>query len=194
MSNWQIAGLCFTVATGLISVLAGLAALHDYVTSFSISKMSQEGIPIRIRRSIRYTQFEAAMKKMAAILDEGRFKPDVIIGIHYQGTAFAATLGKMMYVPILPAVVKYGDDAGKHTCVSVTFPFNANARLKGKRVLLVDNSMRSGKTMQLARDEVMRFTKTVKTMVVVQKYGSEDPFVAPDYVLFRALKPITFLR
>jgi len=194
MGTGQMVMLGFTLVTGGVTLLAGIAALHDYIASFAIHKMHKDGIPIRIRRSIRYGQFEKAMQRMATILDETRFKPDLILGVHYQGTAFAAVLGKMLYVPIMPVIVKYEDNAGTHRCERVRFPFNPNQYLRGKKVLILDNSMRSGKTMQMTREEVQKYTGAIKTMVVIQKYGSADPFIQPDYVLFRASKPIRFLR
>jgi hypoxanthine phosphoribosyltransferase len=183
-----------TSAATFVTLLTGFVALHNWHTSSQIEKATKESLPIRITRSISYSQLSAAMKQLGQVLDEDRFVPDLIVGIHYQGTAFAMILGKIKYIPVRHVEVEYIGEKDAHVCQNVTFPFNLD-KLKGKRVLIIDNSERSGRTLRLVAEAVTKHAaKETRSVIVYRVVNKDNDPSKADYVLFYSRRRIRLLR
>lgn len=98
------------VGVGILSMLRTSDDAPHWVSSRrleeQIEAVGKESIPINIQRSVSYSQLYKGLERINGILDETRFKPEVIICVHYMGTAFGAILGHIMFKPIYTAVVQ----------------------------------------------------------------------------------------
>ena len=72
-----------TIIGGVITLIVGGFTAYEKMKSAQIKRAKQSSIPIKIRKSVSYSQFYESMKKAEEILDEARFVPTVILGIHY---------------------------------------------------------------------------------------------------------------
>lgn len=140
--------------------------------------------PRPLWRAVGMRAYLRSMREFSEYLsDEQKWQPDVIMGVHYGGMGFAADLARIHYTDLVRAIIEYkeGED-GTHVCKSVRLDCDT-LRIHGRRVLIVDNSIHSGRTLRLVRDEVAKSASETKTLVVFQppRAGDEKP---PDYVLF----------
>ena len=189
----QLFDIAFTIIAGVIAIITGALVLWDFWVTRTIRQAERETIPIRIRKPLSYSQFLIAMEKMYRILDESRFVPDLVVGVHYQGLSFAALLAKLLYRPIRIAEVVYATDA-KREGDRVIFDFDPGSFLRGKNVLIVDNSMQTGRTLRMVYDEVARYALNARTLVIYKKAGAARSEITPDFVLFYSVEPLRFLR
>ena len=185
------------VGVGVLSTLRVSNNAPDWVSSRKLEKqietVGKATIPINIKRSVSYSQLYKGLERINDILDETRFKPEVIVCVHYMGTAFGAILGHIMFKPIYTAVVQYGADRDRVRCDRVLLPFQADRILKGKKVLIVDNSIHTGRTLKMVREEVEKHTSEVRTFVIHQRASVVEVEITPDYVLFRSESLVRFL-
>lgn len=185
------------VGAGLLSMLRASSARFTWTRNGKLEKQieiaSKDTIPIDIKQSISYSQLYRGLERIEDILDKSRFIPDVIVCIHYMGTAFGAILGHIMFKPIYTAVVKYRTEGNRVECEGVFFSFKAAEVLKNKSALIVDNSIHTGRTLRMVHDEVRKYTSKVKTFVVHQRSSASHTEITPDYVLFRSVKPVRLL-
>jgi|GEM_PF-2490451 len=184
-------------ALGFLSALVGIPAstialviyYRDHHINKKIQKASVDRIPIRINRPITYKSFKKGISFIRDLLKEQRFEPDFIIGVHYGGMAIAAELGKQMYKPILKAEVQYHMSNNVPVCDTVIFLFDPTI-LTDKKVLVVDNSIRSGITLKKTIDEAHKHTNKVKSLVAYKKDESSLSHITPNYILFQSKKPL----
>lgn len=194
VSVWTVLWAGLTGAATLVTLLTGVVVLYDWRTSSQIEQASKDSLPILIRRSITYSQLYAAMRQFGQVLDEDRFVPDLILGIHYQGTAFAMLLGKIKYIPVRHVEVTYVGEKDAHLCQNVTFAFNAD-KLRGKRVLIVDNSERTGRTLRMVAEAVSRHAaREIRSVIVHRVVNKATDASKADYVLFYSRRRFRFLR
>jgi len=173
---WRIglAGMgILLVGVGVLLMLRASDEAPDWLSSRGLERqieaVDKETIPINIKRSVSYSQLYKGLERINGILDETRFKPEVIVCVHYMGTAFGAILGHIMFKPIYTAVVKYGADRDRVKCERVSLPFQAERILKGKKVLVGDNSIHTGRTLKMICEEVEKHTSEVRTFVIHQR-------------------------
>ena len=175
----------------LIGVVASYIEIRNHVASRRIRQAPASKLPLVVSKSLSYDEFENAIRLAVKVLDDLRFQPDFVVGIHYTGLSYAALLAKDLYVPVLHVEVEYTDTGGHHMVDDVRFCFD-EARVKGKRVLVVDNRMATGNTMKFVCDRLRRATATVKTMVFY-RHSYENSVIVPDIVLFTSRRPLARL-
>jgi hypoxanthine phosphoribosyltransferase len=197
---WRIGLAAMGILLAGVGVLSMLRAPQEdpgWMSSRGLEKqieaLSKDAIPISIKRSVSYSQLYKGLERINGILDETRFKPEVIVCVHYMGTAFGAILGHIMFKPIYTAVVQYGANRDRVKCERVSLPFQADRILRGKKVLIVDNSIHTGRTLKMVREEVEKHTSEVRTFVIHERASAVDAEITPDYVLFRSEKLVRFL-
>ncbi|MBA3961753.1 MAG: hypothetical protein H0X40_07620 [Chthoniobacterales bacterium] len=182
----------FAIVTGLVTLLAGALAFNDAYVSRRIERAEADTVPLKIRKSLSYSQFVAGMAKAHAILDEVRFVQDVVVGVHYMGASFGAILAKQLYIPLKIAEIVYATGASTQAD-RVAFAFDVSD-LKGKNVLIVDNSIRTGRTLKMVYDQIAPHALHTKTLVVYKSTAGAVSSITPDIVLFHSDTPIKFLR
>lgn len=181
--------------TTLFSLFVSVFVVCEIVMTSKIKKAKKESLPLKLRRAISYSQFHSALKTAQIVLDEIRFVPDIVLGIHYQGLAYAAQLAKIMYKPVKHAEIYYIQDGShKHIFDSLSYDFDPNIVLKNKRVLILDNTMETGATLMAVRKEVAKFTSQIITLVVYDKNAGDKSLIKPDIVLFSSDTPKQFLK
>lgn len=180
------------IVTGFVTLVAGGVTLYDAYVSRRIERAEAETIPVKIRRSLSYGQLVAGISKACKILDEVRFVPDLIVGVHYMGLSFGALLAKQLYIPVKIAEIVYASGASQATDRAV-FDFNLT-ELSGRNVLIVDNSIRTGRTLKMVFDEVAKHALRTKTLVVYKSTAGAVSAITPDFVLFHSDAPLRFLR
>ena len=175
--------------TSLIGLYASALQINDHQMSRRVLKAKFESLPIQIRKGVSYRQLLSSVKITHEVLDELRFSPDVIMGIHYNGLSFAALIAKQLYCPIHHASIHYGTETGRHIPDTVLLSIELE-ELKGKRVLLVDNSIHTGATLEFIRSMLESSGAMVKTLVFYQKGTDLNVPRKPDIVLFHSKKPL----
>lgn len=180
-----------TAISGVLAVVGAVASaieIRNFVAARRIRRVPSSKLPLRVSKALRYSEFEDAIRLTVKVLDDLRFQPDCVVGIHYTGLSYAALLAKELYVPIRHVEVNYSDTGGHHMVDEVTLRFDAG-ELSGKRVLVVDNRMATGNTMKVIRDKLRDAGATVKTMVFY-RHSYENSVIVPDIVLFTSTKPL----
>ena len=178
----------------IISIVIGIIYLNEFLISRRIERLTKDTIPIKIKHSISNTQLWIGLRNILKILDEDRFKPDLIIGIHYTGTSIAALLAKELFIPFYTAVIHYYHSKGSHVCNGVTFTFDLNKYINGKKVLIVDNGAITGLTLKCVYDEIEKHTTNIKTVILFQKSNNPLNHINPDYIIFQSDKKIRLLK
>jgi len=187
--------IILTTSGALITLVVGGIKIYDVAKSSQIKKAKKSNLPVRIRKSINYSQLYDSLETAHDVLDEMRFRPDLILGIHYQGLSYAAILAKIMFKPIRRAIIHYHQEGSdKHVLDNVKFNFNPEEVFKNKRVLIVDNSIESGSTLHHVKKEVKKHTNSIKTLVVYDKDFNRETKVKPDITLFESIKEKQFLK
>jgi|ERR1051325_9232247 hypoxanthine phosphoribosyltransferase len=194
MTSLEAIWLAISVIAAIVTIVVGIISCYDYYLSIEINRAEKETIPIRIRKPLTYSQFYKGLEKIHRILDEMRFVPDVIIGIHYQGLSFAAILAKLFYVPIKNAEIIYEERENQRDIDKVVFDFDPVPYLTDKKVLIVDNSIQTGRTLKMVRDEVNRYTPRIKTLVLYKKTELAQSVIQPDLILFFSDQPRRMLK
>lgn len=175
--------------TSLIGLYASALQINDHQMSRRVLKAKFESLPIRIRKGISYSQLLSSVKITQEVLDELRFYPDLIIGIHYNGLSFATLIAKQLYCPIHHASIHYGTETGRHIPDTALLSIELD-ELQGKRVLLVDNGMQTGTTLEFIRSILESNNAMVKTLIFYQKGTDLNVPRKPDIVLFHSKKPL----
>ena len=175
--------------TSLIGMYASALQINDHQMSRRVLKAKFESLPIEIRKGVTYRQLLNSVKTAHEVLDEIRFSPDVVMGIHYNGLAFASLIAKQLYCPIHHASIHYGTETGRHIPDTALLSIELD-ELAGKRVLLVDNSMQTGTTLEFVRAMLEEGGAMVKTFVFYQKGTDMNAPRKPDLVLFHSKKPL----
>jgi len=183
-----------TIVGAVLSILLGGWAIYDIYLSLKIKGRIYKTLPIKLRKSLRYSQFDIALDRVCRVLDEVRFLPDIIVGIHYKGLSVAALIGKKLYRPVACAKINYSSDGDSHIIKSLSLDFDATEKLKGKKVLIVDNSMITGATLRAVREEINKYTNEILTLVIYDKDRDNPPLITPDITLFASSRPKRLLR
>ena len=121
---------------------------------------------------------------MRELSDTGKFKTDAVVGVHYGGMGVAADIARRDYVPLLRVQSHYVESSAGIECKAVEPEFSGG-RVEGRRVLIVDNSIRTGNTLELAKLLLQELgALEVRTVVLLQRRRREQVVHPPDYVLF----------
>ena len=186
---FDILGMFAGGSISLLGLYASALQIADHRMSKSVAKAKFATLPVSIKKGITYRQLLHSVRMTKDILDEIRFVPDLVIGIHYNGLSFASLIAKELYVPIHHASIHYGTDTGRHVCDSVLFSIDPT-ELHGQNVLLVDNSIDTGATLEMVRALLEGNGVSVKTLVFYQKAQNLNSPRRPDLVLFASKKPL----
>jgi uncharacterized protein len=126
-----------------------------------------------------WTQVYTTLLDLAAKIRNDSFKPDMIVGVSRGGWLPARVLSDLLSNSTLTSVgveLYVGVSERKSKAV-ITQPVSAN--VKGKKVLIVDEVVDTGKTLELVREHVTKQGATaVRTATVYYKPWST---VKPDY-------------
>lgn len=118
-------------------------------------------------------------EQLATLVIDSGFKPNLIVGIATGGLVPARDLKDYLGVPLSTIGIRVYNDAGetlKHP--KITEPLRAKFR-RGWSVLIVDEIMASGKTLEIAVRHVRKYgASEVKTAVLDYKTSSSS---RPDY-------------
>lgn len=180
----------------IVTLIAGYIQIRDarFTSRLEASKFN---LPINIRRSISHRNYLEALKKLKEKLEQDRFVPDFIIGVHYGGLSCATDLAKIWHKPILHIETRYREvNSGQPPiCEEVILKF-PKEQIENMKILLIDNSINSGRTLKMALEEITKHAKTVKTVktgVIYQKNEGSGGFFKPDYILFKSTKALESL-
>lgn len=192
-SLWHWTCTIVAIISTIIAIGTGVLVIWDFLVTRTIKRAQRDTIPIRISRPLSYAQFLQGMDKASIVLNECRFIPDVVIGVHYQGVSFAAILARLIYKPLRMAEIHYasGTRGGSD---SVVFDFEDATFLPGKNVLIIDNSMQTGRTLRMVYDAVNKYALHTRTLLIYKKSGTATSEITPDFVLFYSVEPIRFLK
>jgi len=183
----------FGAAGTLIALITGIFELKEYLLQRKINKATLDSLPILISKSITFQKYFKGLQIISTLLQEQRFIPDYIIGIHYGGTIVAAELGKIQNRPFLTVNVHYHTVNKMPVCDNAIFNFDPKL-IVGKKVLIVDNGLSSGKTLSVVLDRTRRLKpQMIKSLVVYEKNETKTTMATPDYVLFKSKKPLKYL-
>lgn len=132
------------------------------------------------------------LRRMAnQILEQNKTVKDlVIIGIRTKGVYIAQYLAKQIFqithkrvsLGILD-IVLYRDDFSLVAKQPIVQPTEIPFDLEGKKIILVDDVLYTGRTVRAAIDELMDFgrPKSIQLAVLIDRGGRELP-IHPDYV------------
>jgi hypoxanthine phosphoribosyltransferase len=188
---WIIA---VTALTTGVTLIAGGIAIYDAYLARTVHKAEPGDFPIRIRRSISYGHVYEAFRKLQHRLDADRFAPEVVVGIHYEGTSYGAILAKQLYRPIVTARVTYDHRGSDQHLEDIEFMCDKAEWLAGKKVLIVDNSIKSGETLEAVSRFVGEYAKGVRTLVVYRDDSKAKARFTPDYILFCSKKHLRLVK
>lgn len=180
----------FSVVTGFITVWGGVVQALDYRMSRTVA--STESFPIRIRRSISYSQYLRAIDQFRRVVGERHLVPDLVVGIQYSAMGPAAEIAKIWRLPVLRVEVTLREVGGSLTCEAVKPEFPLRD-LAGKNVLVVDNNIRSGRTMREIVGLLSPHAKELRTCVLHRAQPRSGNFHEPDFVIFESKRRLKYL-
>lgn len=128
------------------------------------------------RYEISWKKFGFLCKDLASEI-HNTFHPDCIVGISKGGLPLATVLASIFRVDLYPIRLSYREkDREIHSSPRWSVP--PIKRLKDKRVLLADDISVSGKTLRIAKEEIVKIgVKEVKTATLsIHTYSIKPDF------------------
>jgi adenine/guanine phosphoribosyltransferase-like PRPP-binding protein len=188
--HWIGQGILYLAA--LSAILTGVPVLIDLVENRRSDNLSLTR-PLSLLRPITLSAFNRTLTAYKKRLEDSRIVFDVVVGIHYGGTAIAMLIGKHLYKPVRIIETHLRHVDGHPVCDSVTPLFNPE-EVKGKRVLLVDNRIHKGKTLALSRKLLEDMGAHVTTLVAFRPASSNASALADTVLLTTSREFTDFLR
>jgi hypoxanthine phosphoribosyltransferase len=132
-----------------------------------------------------YEDIHRTAKDIAARVKESGFKPDIIVAIGSGGFIPARILRTFLGKPILAVGVAYYDDDDKPTDLprKVQWIEEAERKLSGKRILLVDEVDDSRTTLEYCIRELMRHNPSEIAVAVLHDKLKEKRGSIPSEVV-----------
>ncbi|MCI4396776.1 MAG: phosphoribosyltransferase [Thermoprotei archaeon] len=120
-------------------------------------------------------------KDLAEKIKSDGFYPDVIVAIARGGVVTARLLCDYLgVIDMLSIKVEHWVETAAHTeNASIKYPFNID--LSKKRVLLVDDICDTGKSVEVAKEHIMSFSKPAELRTATMQYISPVSKYKPDY-------------
>ena len=174
--------------SGVVSIWAGYYTIADWMASTRIAKADR--FPIRIRRSISSRAYKEALERLKERIHSDRNVPDYVIGIHYGGIRCASEIAQLWYKPLLHVETRFEKEGDEPPVIREVYLRFDPETIRGKSVLIVDNGIKSGRTMLMVRDRIAEYADRVVTCVVYQPDIDAGIFITPDYVAFCSRKPL----
>jgi hypoxanthine phosphoribosyltransferase len=179
----------------VITIVAGGLALYDHNLSRRVERAPKAKLPLLLRRPISITTLTKSMERFSRILADDDFLPEVIIGVNYQGTLCGAILARVVRARLFTAYVSYETEGPVHWCSGITLLPEVAEALAEKRVLVIDNSEGTGRTLRMTLEEVRKHSTNVRSVVVFKRKDNENHLSQwADYVLFYSRSHLNFLR
>jgi hypoxanthine phosphoribosyltransferase len=126
-----------------------------------------------------WNQIYAMLLRQAEKIRRSGFKPDIIVGVTRGGWVPARVLSDLLEISNLATVgVEFYLDVAK-TRKEPVLTQSVSARVTGKKALLVDDVVDSGKSMQLAREHVLQ--KGAREVRIATVYAKPFSVITPDY-------------
>ena len=130
------------------------------------------------RYEITWEKFGTLNKELALKIYK-EFQPDCVVGISKGGLPLATVLASIFRVDIYPVRLSYRE-MDKETYSSPKWLVPPTRKVKGERVLLVDDISVSQETLGIAKDELLKIgAKEVKTVTLSVHSHS----VKPDFYI-----------
>ena len=148
-------------------------------------------LPGEEREVLSWELFGRAQRELAAQIAASGFRPDIIIAVARGGLIPAGALSYALDVKLSDAM-----NVGFYTGVGLTLPDPVllaplldTSSMSGKRLLVVDDVVDSGRTMQLVMKQLRGFGVDVRSAVL---YAKPTTVVLPDYLWRRTDRWIVF--
>jgi hypoxanthine phosphoribosyltransferase len=134
---------------------------------------------------VSWNVVEVLSRNLAREVRRSDFKPDLIVGIAKGGLIPATLVAKYLHLPITSILIQSytGKDKRKHPEIEIDIPEDLDAF----RVLIVDDIVDSGETMQLAKEHLSFLD--VKTAAL---YYKPNRVHTPDFYRVQTDKWIKF--
>jgi len=105
------------------------------------------------RYEISWEKFGSLCKKLASKIAK-EFTPECVVGISKGGLPLATVLASIFRVDLYPVRLSYREmDRKIHSSPRWSAP--VSDKINGKKVLLVDDISVSGKTLKIAKEEIL---------------------------------------
>lgn len=166
-----------------IGAISSVVLVIEYVQSRRMQASFSFPHTVRLRVNLR--TYEKVIDRFVKYLDTSRRAFDIVIGIHYGGIGVASDLAAIHHRPFRLMETHFRTEKDAITCEKV-IPHYRKSEVRGKKVLLVDNRIRSGRTLRMARDELLEAgAQSVHSVVL---FRPKDAQANADYVIFQAGK------
>lgn len=176
-----------TIVTSAVTLWGGLLQALDYRMTRLVARAVV--FPIKIRRSVSYANYLRAVDQLRQVIDARRLVPDIVVGVHYGGLGPAAEIAKVWRRPVRQVEVRVGHVGGEPVCEAVTPKFDLT-ELAGQVILVVDNRIRSGRTLERVVALLRPHARDVRTCVIHKPTPYAGNFHEPDFVLFESSHPL----
>jgi len=126
-----------------------------------------------------WNQIYAMLLRQAKKIRQSRFKPDIIVGVTRGGWIPARVLSDLLEISSLATVGVEFYLGVAETRKEPVLTQSVSASVTGKKVLLVDDVVDSGKSMQLVREHVLQQGAREVRIAIV--YAKPFSVTKPDY-------------
>ena len=136
------------------------------------------------KQYLTYNTIHKTVKKMAQVIISSGFDPDVIVAIGTGGFIPARILKTFIARPILTVGLSYYDENNqpKEAPEKIQWIDEVETKLKGKRILLVDEVDDSRVTLEYCLRELLRHKPEEMAVAVLHNKNKEKRGVIPDEI------------
>jgi hypothetical protein len=187
----QVALVAFTIVTGTFTIAALFLQLTDWLHGRGVIRTRR--IPIQIRRSLSHTSYLHGIDLLNDALEADHFHPKARLAVNYGGLSPAAELARRRHIPVVFIEVELGREEGGFVARDILLPPELNTSADWA-VLILDNGIRSGRTLQKVIAAVVPSVHSVKSCVIYKGDPADGNYCEPDYLVFTSERPFTLLK
>lgn len=170
--------LVLQVAISFLGAIAAILQVGEYWLAHRVREVST--FPIRVLLPVKCHSLQKLLMGFVEYLDNQRFAFDVVVGVHYGGIVYASDIARMRYKPLRLIETRFEIRSGVAVCEGVV-PQYLVEDVVGKSILLVDNRIKSGQTLERARQQLLSDgAASVTTVAIFRPKGAKGN---ADYVL-----------
>ena len=131
-----------------------------------------------------YNDIHKTIKKLSIEISEADFKPDLMVAIGTGGFIPARIMKTFLNLPILTVGVKYYDSNNKIQSEpeKIQWIDEVEKRLKGKKILLVDEVDDSRSTLEYCLRELLKHEPEEIAVAVLHKKDKDKAGVIPEEI------------
>ncbi len=131
-----------------------------------------------------YTQMHRLVRKVASQIEEDQFDPDFMIAIGTGGFIPARILKIYMDKKVLTVGLSYYDDDNnpKPTLIKIQWLENDQEKIRGKKILLVDEVNDSGLTLEYTLQELLKCDPKEIAVLVLHDKKKEKKGMIPGAI------------